>query len=75
VTGRENVEAKAKRYLGEGRLTVTEVSAGRVQAVCRGGGALYRLGWNGNGWYCDCPARTRCAHLAALMLVVVREAA
>jgi uncharacterized Zn finger protein len=73
VTPRENAEAKGRRYLGEGRLTVTGVSAGRVEAECRGFGAAYRVGWNSDGWRCNCPARSLCAHLVALMLVVVRE--
>lgn len=72
---RESVDSKGRRYLGEGRLTVQHVDAALVRATCRGGGAIYVLGWSGEGWWCGCPARGRCAHLAALELVVVRGGA
>ncbi|MGH3408121.1 MAG: hypothetical protein ACRDRJ_37320 [Streptosporangiaceae bacterium] len=67
---RETVGAKAARYLAEDRLVVDLVNGDRVTAWCRGDGAVYRLGHDlGRGWYCDCPARADCAHLAALRLV------
>lgn len=71
--GRENAEAKARRYLGEARLTVTHVGGGEVNAKCRGGGRFYEVGFGrGRGWYCDCPAYTpHCAHILALKLVTV----
>lgn len=71
---RENVDTKARRYLAEGRLTVMQLDALSIEAVCRGGGALYELGHtSGSGWFCSCPARgVRCAHLHALRLVTVR---
>lgn len=68
---RETVEEKAKRYLGEGRLVVEHVIGDEIRARCRGRGAEYVLGLEADGWYCSCPARGRCAHLAALELVVV----
>lgn len=68
---RESVEQKGRRYLAEGRLIVKRVGEGSIAALCRGGGSLYRLGFDGHEWHCDCPARTRCAHLTALMLVTV----
>lgn len=69
---RENVQAKARRYLAEGRLTV-EFAVGReIRASCRGGGAVYSLGLDPEaGWACDCPARGLCSHLVALQLVTV----
>lgn len=71
---RENAEAKARRYLGEGRLAVTHVDDRRVRATCRGGGAVYVLGFDRGSWYCDCPALTvSCSHVLALQLVVVRS--
>lgn len=70
---REPVDAKARRYLTEGRLVVEHVGGGTVRARCRGRGALYALGFDGAAWSCSCPARSRCAHLAALQLVVVTE--
>jgi uncharacterized Zn finger protein len=71
---RENARSKGMRYLGEGRLTVLHVDPERVQAQCRGAGALYRLRWSeSEGWTCSCPAKGRCSHLWALLSVTVRE--
>lgn len=69
---RESVDAKGRRYLVEGRLTVTQLDALSIEAECRGGGAVYELGHNGEAWWCSCPAIGRCAHLVALQLVSVR---
>ncbi len=72
---RESAEAKARRYLCESRLCVLRVDAERVEATCKGSGALYRLGWSAaRGWFCNCAARGRCAHLIALQLITVRPA-
>lgn len=74
MTTRENVEAKARRYLGEGRLTVLRVDGDLVEAECRGAGEVHRLGHHPrsrDGWWCTCPARGRCCHLAALQSVTV----
>jgi uncharacterized Zn finger protein len=71
---RENYAAKGRRYLIEGRLDVTRVDRQAIEAACRGDGAeVYRLGWEPGGFWCDCPALGRCAHLQALMLVVIRS--
>lgn len=78
---RESVAEKGRRYLIEGRLTVTRVTGAQrrdrhlIEATCRGTGELYRLGWDGREWYCECPARRLCCHLVALMLVTVRPEA
>lgn len=73
AVGRENAASKGRRLVAEGRLTVTELSRERVVAECKGdSGAVYRLGWTDLRWACDCPARSKCAHLTALQLVVVR---
>lgn len=72
---RESVEVKARRYLVEGRLVVREVFRDRIAATCRGQGQLYRQGHHPvEGWWCECPARGRCAHLVALGLVVATSA-
>lgn len=68
---RENVQTKGRRYVAEGRLTVTLVDGETIVAVCRGQGATYRLGFEAGGWFCDCPARSTCAHVIALKLVTV----
>ncbi len=70
VSARENAEAKGRRYIVEGRLRILMVKGGRAFAECRGNGAVYHPCYIGNRWRCDCPARTRCAHLVALQLVV-----
>lgn len=68
---RESADAKARRYLTEGRLTVQRVDERGVKASCRGSGHTYTVGHQLGGWSCDCEARTvRCAHLLALQLVV-----
>jgi hypothetical protein len=74
---RENAQAKARRYLAEARLTVEQVDAELVRATCRGSGAVHDVGWTPEfGWSCSCPCPSRrCAHLIALQLVTVREAA
>jgi uncharacterized Zn finger protein len=70
---RENAEAKGRRYLVEGRVTVLEVDTDRISARVRGDGQVWWCGWNpGQRWWCRCPARTdRCAHLTALRLVTL----
>jgi hypothetical protein len=72
---RESAEVKARRYLGEGRLRVLKVDevAGTALAECRGSGALYVVSRGEEGWRCDCPARSTCAHIQALQLVTVLE--
>lgn len=73
---RENVETKGRRYLTEGRLTITQVSpsVGYIAATCRGSAADYSLGFDPGRreWRCTCEARGRCAHLVALQLVTKR---
>ncbi len=69
----ENVRSKARRYLAEGRLTLLRVDADAVSAECRGGGAVYRVGFEDGAWSCTCPARGLCCHLLALQSVTVRE--
>jgi hypothetical protein len=73
---RENAAVKSARYLAEHRLVISEVSGDHVRATCRGSGDVYDLGHDlGRGWFCSCPARSgKCAHLAALMSVTVRDA-
>jgi uncharacterized Zn finger protein len=73
VPSRESAEQKGRRYAAEGRLVVLQIDASSIRARCRGAGRIYSLGWTeANGWHCSCEARTRCAHVRALMLVTVR---
>lgn len=68
---RESAFLKARRYLAEGRLTITAVGPNMVAGTCRGDGQVYQLGWAGR-WYCNCPALTpHCAHLLAARLVTL----
>lgn len=69
---RETIEEKASRYLVEGRLTIELVAPDEIRATCAGG-QRYELGLEAGAWWCSCPARTRCAHLAALELVTDPE--
>jgi uncharacterized Zn finger protein len=70
---RESADSKGRRYLTEGRLTLTFVEGDRVAAYCRGDGELYEVGHDpAQGWFCSCAARSDCAHLVALRLVTVR---
>jgi uncharacterized Zn finger protein len=71
---RENAEAKGQRYAAEGRLIVEHVDERGIRAICRGVGDVYNLGFEAGRWSCTCPAKGRCAHLVALMLVTRRPA-
>lgn len=75
MSPRESAEQKGQRYVVEGRLTVERLDGRGIRARCRGSGTVYALGYDGEGWFCSCPARTRCAHLVALQLVSVEVAA
>jgi uncharacterized Zn finger protein len=66
---RENAAAKARRYLAEGRVVVTDASAAKVRATVRGDGALDPVEYLAGAWSCPCAARGRCAHLLAVGLV------
>lgn len=67
---RESVDAKAQRYLTEGRVRILHVNDGGAHALVRGAGHLYTVDARPGTWRCTCPARRRCAHIAALELVV-----
>lgn len=68
---RETFREKGTRYLTEGRLILVTVDPDRVIATCRGEGSVYRLGYAGGRWWCDCPARSEnCAHVYACKRVV-----
>ena len=72
---RENAYSKARRYLIEGRVIVTQVYDGRVAARVRGDGHIYDAGFNAGAWACSCPASTdQCSHLRAIRLVTAPEA-
>jgi hypothetical protein len=73
VTG-ETVDAKARRLIADGRVTVVEVKPRRRLVTVQGDTGTHRVLWlhTQNGWRCSCPSRaeecshTRAAHLAVL---------
>jgi hypothetical protein len=67
---REPADAKGRRYLVEGRVIISTAGPGHVDAAVRGDGAVWHVSYRRGGWLCDCPARSRCAHLLAVGLVV-----
>lgn len=71
---RENAEARGRRLLVEGRLVVRRVDEHEIQATNprRLGGAPYHRLPPRRLVLPVYPARTRCAHLVALLLVVLR---
>lgn len=71
---REGAPAKARRYLGEGRLIVHRAGPGIAAATCRGDGTVHHLGYRAGGWWCTYPARTdQCSHLVAARLCLAPD--
>jgi hypothetical protein len=74
---RENVQAKAQRYLGEGRIVIRELDeyAGTLLADARGSGSVYGVSRDERGrWRCDCATRgPKCCHILAVKLVTALE--
>ncbi len=70
---RENAAAKARRLLAESRVMIVRAGPAGVLAVVRGdSGVLRRVTWDRrNGFRCDCPAATVCAHGKAVASVVL----
>lgn len=67
---REDAHTRGRRLLAEGRLIVKAVGP-EIEAACRGdSGQIHQLGYRAGRFWCSCEARTRCAHLVALELVV-----
>jgi len=71
---RETLEQKARRYLGEARITIRLAGPERIRALVRGMGEFFTVAFDRGGWTCSCPAKRRCAHLEA-QLVTVRPGA
>jgi uncharacterized Zn finger protein len=61
-----SAQAKADRYLTEGRVVAFSVNTSRAEFTVHGSGAKpYRVIFRGE-WSCDCPARVSpCAHILA----------
>jgi len=69
IPAREPVQAKARRYLIEGRVVLEHVSPERIEAPVRGSGAIWRVFWRLGAFGCDCPATGLCAHQVAVKMV------
>ena len=72
----ETREAKALRYLAEGRVTVIEVDPKRSYAELHVQGSRkkpYKTIWNQGAWQCDCEARVECIHIWIGRLLVRLE--
>jgi hypothetical protein len=71
----ETAHDKARRYLGDGRLTIRAFSRAGVVAFVVGedSGLTYRAEWSPDlGWRCNCVSREQlCAHVIALRLITV----
>jgi uncharacterized Zn finger protein len=70
---REGAQAKGRRYLVSGRVTILRAGPGRVSALVRGDGAFYDVTYRDGVWSCPCLARTDCAHLVAVRLCTAPE--
>ena len=67
----EDAATKARRLLGEGRVTIRCLSDDAIAADVRGDSGLHRVTWTPSGWACDCDALRRCSHIRATQLVVL----
>jgi uncharacterized Zn finger protein len=68
----DKIDAKAARYLSEGRVKAQHVSSDAALFHVRGSGDgdPYYVRFSAAGWMCDCPARVAsCAHVRAARLV------
>jgi hypothetical protein len=73
---REDASVKARRLLGEGRVTIRFVGDDRIWASVRGDTAeVYAVEWTPEGWWCSCPAASRCSHVRAVQLVTLISSA
>ena len=75
MTSRESAHDRGRRLLTEGRVTLTRVDGPKVDAQVRGdtSRAHHVTHRPGQGWRCPCEARTRCAHLVSVQLVVLTD--
>jgi hypothetical protein len=70
---RENAYDRGRRLLVEGRVIITRVDATEIEALVRGDhGEIWQTGYRPGAWYCECEARTWCAHLYAVALCTKR---
>ena len=70
---REDARTKSLRYLTDGRVAITTVTAGTVDAIVRGDGMFHAVAHRNGMWSCTCPARGTCSHLLAVRSVVAIE--
>ena len=71
---RDELLHKTFRLLNDGRLTITKLTGGLIEATCVGDTGTYRLEVTRLGTFCSCPARKQlCSHILALALVTGRS--
>ena len=72
------VAEKAARLLAAGAVQIAEHDQDRTEAVVASAtdpAEAYAVGWNrAEGWWCGCPARRTCAHIAAARQAVTTPA-
>ena len=69
---RESTDAKARRFLIDGRVAVRFVQESRVEADVAGETGTWHVSFSRGAWRCDCPSRRRCSHLLAVASVTTR---
>jgi hypothetical protein len=69
---REDSQAKTRRLVSEGRVTIRRIRDDLIGADVRGDSAeVYAVTWEPGGWSCSCPALGRCSHVRAVQLVTL----
>lgn len=71
---RESIDAKASRYLGEGRIHILLVEVDKIRAIVRGSdGRRYRVRYDRGAfheWRCECSVFLQmCSHVRAVQRV------
>ena len=61
-----SIEGKALRLVRTGKVRVTYSSVDVLVGVVQGDHGTYTVQIDPDGEHCDCPARVRCSHIAAL---------
>lgn len=68
-------EAKAERYLAEGRVKVVELEESSALIEVQGSREKpYRVKWTGEAWVCDCESRIyRCTHVICGQSLIAKK--
>ena len=69
---REDARTKARRMLGEARVTIRRLEPDVIVASVRGNSAReYLVSWDPAGWASPCDALTTGSHIIAVQLIVL----